>query len=128
MSPNTPADDLEAEAASLDGYFSDAPLEPIPNYPPLDNKFDRCVVITNLPMVPEAKYEKLSKVILKLVSRIGTLATYEGCDDFTGFLMPQNEEKGTVGCAFIEYASAGDAKKAVEVLQDYKFDKNHNRL
>jgi len=126
MAPNATADDLEAEAASLDGYFSDAPLDPKPNYPPLDNKFDRCVVITNLPKVPEAKYEKLSKVVLKLVSRIGTLKTYEGCDDFTGFFMPQNEEKGTVGCAFIEYASAGDAKKAVEVLQDYKFDKNHN--
>ena len=40
MAPNATADDLEAEAASLDGYFSDAPLDPKPNYPPLDNKSD----------------------------------------------------------------------------------------
>ena len=71
MAPNV---DLEAEAADLDGYFSDAPLDPKPNYPPLDKSFDRCVVITNLPKVPESKYEKLSKVVLKLVSRKGTLA------------------------------------------------------
>ena len=123
--PQTPADDLEAEAASLDGYFSDAPLEPRPKYPTLDSTFDRCVVVTNLPKVPGAKYDKLSKVVLKLVSRIGGLASYEGDDSFSGFFMPQADDGSTVGCAFIEYASAGDARKAIEVLQDYKFDKNH---
>jgi translation initiation factor 3 subunit B len=129
MAPNndiSAADDLADEAASLDGYFSDAPLDPQPKYPPLDNSFDRCVVITNLPKVPEAKYEKLSKVVLKLVSRIGTLATYTGSDDYCGFFMPKAEDGSTVGCAFIEYESAGDAKKAIEVLEAYKFDKNHS--
>eukprot|EP00571_Detonula_confervacea_P011392 CAMPEP_0172302166 /NCGR_PEP_ID=MMETSP1058-20130122/3911_1 /TAXON_ID=83371 /ORGANISM="Detonula confervacea, Strain CCMP 353" /LENGTH=719 /DNA_ID=CAMNT_0013012549 /DNA_START=61 /DNA_END=2220 /DNA_ORIENTATION=- len=125
MAPSTSADDLADEAADLDGYFSDAPLEPEPKYAPLETKFDRCVVITNLPKIPGAKYEKLSKVILKLVSRIGNLAAYEGTDDFTGFFMPQAEDGSTVGCAFVEYDTAGDAKKAIEVLQDYKFDKNH---
>jgi translation initiation factor 3 subunit B len=118
--------DLADEAASLDGYFSDAPLEPEPKYPPLNESFDRCVIITNLPKVPEAKYEKLSKVVLKLVSRIGPLANYEG-SDFNGFFMPFDKEAGaTVGCAFIEYETAGDAKKAIEVLEEYKFDKNHS--
>lgn len=123
MAPNV---DLEAEAADLDGYFSDAPLDPKPNYPPLDKSFDRCVVITNLPKVPESKYEKLSKVVLKLVSRIGTLAQYDGSDDYNGFFMPKDDEGNTVGCVFIEYTSSADAKKAIEVLQDYKFDKNHS--
>lgn len=126
MAPNTTADDLAAEAEDLDGYFSDAPLEPKPNYPPLDNTFDRCIVITNLPKVPESKYEKLSKVVLKLVSRIGPLATYEGSEDFTGLLLPKDATDGsTAGCAFIEYQTSGDAKKAIEVLEGYKFDKNH---
>lgn len=125
MAPNS-ADDLADEAASLDGYFSDAPLEPHPKYPPIDNSFDRCVVITGLPKVPEAKCDKLSKVLLKLVTRIGNLASYEGSDDFTGFDMPTADDGSTVGCAFIEFQSAGDAKKAIEVLQDYKFDKNHS--
>lgn len=75
--------------------------------------------------MPVAKFDKLSKVILKLVSRIGTLATYEGTDGHAGFSMPQTEEGATVGCAFVEYSSSADAKKAVEVLEGYKFDKNH---
>jgi len=119
-----PEDQLAEESAELDGYFSDTPLEPVPKYPVLDDKFNRCVVISNLPKVPEAKYDKLSKVVTKLVSRVGTLATYEGADDFTGFFMPK-ADGNTAGCAFVEYATAGDAKKAVEVLNEYKFDKNH---
>ena len=54
---------LADEAASLDGYFSDAPLEPQPKYPPIDNTYDRCVVITGLPKVPESKVDKLAKAL-----------------------------------------------------------------
>ena len=46
---NNPQDQLAAEAAALDGYFSDTPLEPEPNYPPLDEQFNRCVVISSKP-------------------------------------------------------------------------------
>ena len=122
---SNPQDQLAAEAAALDGYFSDTPLEPEPNYPPLDEQFNRCVVISNLPKVPEAKLEKLIKVVTKLVSRVGALAAYDGVPDYTGFLMPKGADGITAGCAFVEYESAGDAKKAVEVLNEYKFDKNH---
>jgi translation initiation factor 3 subunit B len=137
------ADDLADEAMSLDGYFSDAPLEPQPRYPPIDESFDRCVVISNLPKVPESKYDKLAKVVQKLVSRIGNLSSYDNNDDdneassssgggiddgrFAGFYMPKSENDGmTAGCALVEYESAGDAKKAIEVLEGYKFDKNHS--
>jgi len=120
---------IEDESASLDGYFSDAPLKPEPSYPPLLSTFERCIVVTNLPKVPSSKHEKLSKVVLKVVTRIGNLASYEegeGAESSTGFYMPLNEEEeSTVGCAFVEYESAADAKKALEVLQDYRFDKNH---
>eukprot|EP00804_Cyclotella_cryptica_P030997 CCRYP_013570-RA/>CCRYP_013570-RA protein AED:0.07 eAED:0.07 QI:76/1/1/1/1/1/2/86/720 len=120
---------IEDESASLDGYFSDAPLDPKPSYPPLLSTFERCIILTNLPKVPSSKHEKLSKVVLKIVTRIGNLASYEedeGAESSTGFCMPLNEEKdSTVGCAFVEYESAADAKKALEVLQDYRFDKNH---
>ena len=120
---------IEEESASLDGYFSDTPLEPKPSYPPLLDTFDRCIVITNLPKVPSSKHEKLSKVVLKLVSRIGNIASYEEGEEpsnDTGFFLPIDEAKdATAGCAFVEYESVADAKKALEVLQDYKFDKNH---
>ena len=118
---------IEEESASLDGYFSDTPLKPEPSYPPLLSTFDRCIVLTNLPKVPSSKHDKLSKVVLKLVSRIGNIASYEDEDpSSTGFYLPIDEEKdATVGCAFVEYETVADAKKALEVLQDYKFDKNH---
>jgi len=122
---SNPQDQLAAEAAALDGYFSDTPLEPEPNYPPLDEQFNRCVVISNLPKVNEAKYEKLTKVVTKLVGRVGALAAYDGVPDYAGFLMPKGADGATTGCAFVEYASVGEAKKAVEVLNEYKFDKNH---
>merc|ERR1719203_2184806 len=39
--------------------------------------------------------------------------------------MPRDAAGGTVGCAFIEYQTASDAKQAAEVLEGYRFDKNH---
>ena len=78
-------DDLAAEAEELDGYFSDAPLDPQPVYPALNERFDTAIVITNLPKVPESKLEKLTKVVMKLVSKIGTL---QATDEFSGVMMP----------------------------------------
>jgi len=46
MEPN-----LEEEAAALDGYFSDAPLDPKPKYPALRDTFETAIIITNLPKV-----------------------------------------------------------------------------
>lgn len=48
-------DDLADMAEELDGYFSDAPLDPQPNYPQLDTSLDTAVILTNLPKVGEAK-------------------------------------------------------------------------
>ena len=118
-------DALAAEAAELDGYFSDAPLDPQPVYPPLQESFDSAIIITNLPRVPEAKLEKLTKVVLKIVSRIGNLAASEDTG-FTGVQMPYDDAKGsTFGFCFVEYTTPEEAKNALSVLDGYKFDKNH---
>ena len=123
MAPNETMEELEAEAAELDGYFSDTPLDPQPNYPPLNESFDNAIVITNLPKVPMAKVERLTKALMKVVSRIGTLASHES---FNGMHMPLSEEKGgTFGFCFVEYQSVEEANNAVNVLQGYQFDKNH---
>lgn len=119
-------DALAAEAAELDGYFSDAPLDPKPNYPPLRKTFETCIIITNLPKVPQAKLEKLTKVVMKLVSRIGNLASNDD-SGFSGVSMPFNDEKGsTLGFCFVEYETPEEAKNAIGVLDGYKFDKNHS--
>ena len=49
MAPTEPS--LEEESAALDGYFSDTPLAPKPNYPTLRETFETAVIITNLPKV-----------------------------------------------------------------------------
>lgn len=129
MSEEKPAqdiDDLADEAAALDGYFSDTPLEPQPKYPPLKESLDTAVVIANLPKVPQAKVEKLTKVVVKLFSKIGNLAA-NAETNFSGVHMPFDEAKGgTLGFCFVEYETPEEAKSAIEVLQDYKFDKNHS--
>ena len=58
--------ELAAEAEELDGYFSDTSLHPDPKYPALKESFDTAIVVLNLPKVPEAKREKLTKVTAKL--------------------------------------------------------------
>ena len=118
---------IEAETEELynDGYFSDHSLDPDPRYPKLNKTFETAIVALNLPKVPEAKVEKLTKVVKKIVSRLGVLAATE--DGFGGFLMPFNKETGsTEGFAIIEYETPEEAKNAISVLDGYKFDKNHS--
>jgi len=120
------AADLADEAAALDGYFSDAPLDPQPNYPDLQDSFENAVIISNLPKVKKEKVEKLTKVVMKLVSRIGTLVI-DPDSGYTGVDMPFNEEtNSSLGFVFCEYETLEEAKNAVEVLNGYKFDKNHS--
>jgi translation initiation factor 3 subunit B len=125
MSSTIVDDALADEAEELDGYFSDAPLDPKPKYPPLDTSFDNCVIITNLPQVPESKLEKLTKVVLKLVTKIGTVvASTDG--SFDGVYMPYDTERDkTMGFCIVEYVTPDQARNAVDVLQGYKLDKNH---
>lgn len=115
---------LAAEAEELDGYFSDAPLDPEPYYPDLRESMETSVVICNLPVVPEEKVDRLNKYLTKLVSKVGPLAAR---DDFSGIHMPFDQVKGTTkGFCYIEYQTASDATKVVAALQGYQFDKNHN--
>lgn len=116
-------DRLADEAEELDGYFSDAPLDPQPVYPKLDESLTTAIILTNLPKVPASKLEKLTKVVTKTVSRIGPLAVSE---DFAGVYMPFDPDTdSTAGVCLVEYTKAEHATTAVEVLQGYKFDKSH---
>jgi translation initiation factor 3 subunit B len=115
-------DELAAEAEELDGYFSDAPLDPQPEYPPLNKHLDSAVILLNLPKVGTNRLDKLTKVVIKLVSKIGDLQV---TDDFEGVVMPVKDET-TLGFCLVNFQTPEAAKNAVEVLQDYKFDKNHS--
>jgi len=118
-------DILEEVSSSPDGC-SETTLDLKPRYPALRGTFETSVIITNLPKVPQLKVEKLTKVILRLVSKIGTLSC---CKDngFTGVHLPCDEKTNTtLGFAFVDYATQEDAAKAVDALQNYDFDKNHS--
>lgn len=122
MSADPSLDELADEAAELDGYFSDAPLNPEPRYPELDTSMDNALIVQNLPKVPEAKLDKLTKVVTKLLTRIGNLAATE---TFPGMLMPF-ENDSTLGFCLVAYETPAEAEKALFALQDYAFDKNHS--
>jgi translation initiation factor 3 subunit B len=121
MEADPSLDALADEAAELDGYFSDTPLDPQPRYPKFNTSMENALVILNLPKVNEAKVEKLTKVLTKLFSRIGNLAA---TDSFTGLHMPF-ENDSTLGFCLVAYETAEEAEKATNALQDYPFDKNH---
>lgn len=122
-------DELAAEAEELDGYFSDAPLDPQPDYPPLSKRFDASILLLNLPKVGTEKLEKLTRAVVKLVSKIGELQS-TGDDDggggggFSGVLMPVKDGT-TLGFCLVDYQTVEAAELAVKGLQGYKFDKNH---
>ena len=117
--------ELAAEAEELDGYFSDASLDPHAKYPNLKESYDNVIVVLNLPKVPESKREKLTKVVMKIISRLGTLASNPDTG-FSGFSMAFSEEKGmSEGFCIVEYETSEEAKNAINVLNGYKFDKNH---
>ena len=67
-------------------------------------------------------------VVLKLLSRISNLAgvANEDRNGLSGLLLSRAEDGSTAGCALVEYETSGEARKAVEVLEDWKFDKNHS--
>jgi len=118
-------EEMSLEEDDLEDYLSDTSLDLKPDYPEFNDSLGTVVVVTNLPKVPEAKVAKLSNFLLKLVSRIGNLATLPE-KDYIGMLMPCDSESGsTNGFAFVEYETVEEAKKAIEVLANYKFDKNH---
>ncbi len=110
----------EYDDEDLSGYMSDTPLDPRPRYPPRkQNLFDATIVLRNLPKVPQAKLEKLIKVLTKLMNKVGPLSE-------VGIHMPFDEAKGSsLGFAFVEFASPDNAERAIDVFQGYQMDKNH---
>merc|ERR1712232_469785 len=105
----------EYDDEDLSGYMSDTPLDPRPRYPPRkQNLFDATIVLRNLPKVPQAKLEKLTKVLTKLMNKVGPLSE-------VGIHMPFDEAKGSsLGFAFVEFASPDNAERAIDVFQGYQ--------
>jgi len=78
--------------------------------------FNKVIVVDNIPIVPQEKFEKLFSVIMHLFSAIAKVKQ---------LVIPQDSKKMTKGFAFIEFYSPEDAEIAIEKTDGYNLDKNH---
>jgi len=117
---DVPPDDVELPAGEDLGYPSDEENDeefPEPEVK-METGFGNVLVVDNLPVVPEEKFEKLKNVLTKIFSQLGTLE--EG-----GIFLPKDSKGLTKGFAFVEYEDTKEAKQACEQTNGYMLDKSH---
>lgn len=85
------------------------------------NARDCVLIIDGLPIIPSEKYVALKKVILKKLP--GKLKKTK--DKLDVIHMPQDENGGTLGYAFVQYANPDEAVRASRALHGHRFDRNH---
>lgn len=84
---------------------------------PESYSFDSIVVIDNVPIVDDAKKDKLISVIKKIFKNVGPVKSLE---------MPKDESTGkSKGYIFMEFETPEQANLAVKVGNNYKMDKSH---
>ena len=105
---------LERELRDLKGYASDTEEEEIEEQP-VQQDFKTAIVVDNLPVVGDDRYEKLLGVLRKMFSQFGAISNID---------MPKKNGK-TVGFAFIDYDDEEIAKKARDGTDNVRLDKNH---
>ena len=72
-------------------------------------------MVDNLPKIPVTKYDKLIGVLKRIFDQTGTI---------TRMVMPSEADK-TLGFAYVEFASAEEATKAIRLTDGYSLDKSH---
>jgi translation initiation factor 3 subunit B len=85
----------------------------------LNENFSNVVIVDNIPIVDQARYERLATVIRKIFAAFGKIQ-----DD--GLFIPQESDgdKSTYGYAFVNYDCAESAQKAVKEGDNKKVRKN----
>merc|ERR1719399_831258 len=104
-------DSLEPEVRE---YLSDDEGEPF-SYPDFSEDMSTAIVCDNLPKIPMAKYDKLLGVLKRIFGQTGTIER---------IVMP-DASGTTMGIAFIEFATAEEAAKAIRLTDGYALDKSH---
>ncbi|TVU10085.1 hypothetical protein EJB05_43593 [Eragrostis curvula] len=85
----------------------------------LEMGFGNTIVVDNVPIVLPEKFEKLEKVLRKILSPAGVIKG-------DGFWMPVNAHTNkTYGYCFIEFNTPQEAGVAREIGNGYKLDKSH---
>ena len=78
-----------------------------------------CIIVDNLPVVPEAKVGKLRTFVEKIFAQVAPIVNMS---------MPMTAAGMSEGYALIEYPKADDATKAVASTNGYDFDKSHKLI
>ncbi len=84
-------------------------------YPEYKEDWGNVIVVDNLPKIPMAKHDKLLGVLKRIFAQTGTIER---------LVMPQENDK-TLGVAFVEFATAEEAVKAIRLTDGYALDKSH---
>lgn len=109
---------LAEEYPELRDYLSDDDdQEPDFERLAVNDSFDAVITVCNLPVVPQAKFDKLRSVLQKIFLQMGKIKRLE---------MPMDPDGSkTAGFAFIEFEKAEEARQAVELTNGYALDKSH---
>lgn len=108
---------IEADPLSFPSYFTEEPVR-------LDSSVSNVVIVDNVPITKLNRYEKLCGVIRKIFSGYGQII-----DD--GLYIPvrgAGADQETCGYAFIEYATAEEASRAVTEGNGKRLDNAHTLL
>jgi len=84
----------------------------------INDDFRNVVIVDNIPIVGEKKYEKLCKVLQRIFGKHGKVAK-------DGFHMPCGDDKKTMGYCFIEFETPKGAETAQTEGDNKKLDKDH---
>ncbi|KAL2917575.1 Translation initiation factor 3 subunit b [Polyrhizophydium stewartii] len=107
-------ENAEFDESSID--FSDIEAKFAVNVP---TGFAHVIVVDNVPIVDQAKEEKLFRVIAKLFKEAGAIQP-------DGIHMPRDPKTGmSKGYLFIEFETPESADKAVVLFSGHRFDKTH---
>lgn len=90
-----------------------------PDAPELNENMAMCVVVDNIPVVDEKKYDKLVGFLKKIFTEFGTIVP-------NGLSVPTDpDSKMTFGYGFVEYETAEMAANAVKLGDGKKLDNKH---
>jgi translation initiation factor 3 subunit B len=109
-------DNVGEDADELLDWLSEGDVdEEIPESARLDDKFPNTLVVVNVPIVPEAKFDKLAGFLKKLFE-IG---------DAHEFSMPYGPDGSTQGFFMVTYSSRQEAQQTQDRMHNKEFDKKH---
>jgi len=78
--------------------------------------YSKVIIVDNIPIVAQDKFDKLKGVLQKIFSQVGPIRE---------FSLPQDETHTTKGYAFVEFTTSETAESAIQKINGYRLDKQH---